>query len=142
LRYPEGIEKLREVQKTFAIARWRQRKRTVVQLLIRLTAPPGRLQQTIQALRSVMNPAHPERGGTGAHVSSDVGDGNVLYYAEDWPDVEGLNQHLQSLRFGRMLALMETAAEAPSLEFRFVSETRGLDYVAEVREAADRADDE
>jgi quinol monooxygenase YgiN len=113
----------------------------VIQLLIRLTAPPGRLQQTIQALRSVMSPAHPERGGAGAHISSDVGDGNVLYYAEDWPDVEGLNEHLRSLRFGRMLGLMETAAEAPSLEFRFVSETRGLEYVAEVREAADRPDD-
>ena len=113
----------------------------MVQLLIRLTAPPGRLQQTIQALRSVMSPAHPERGGAGAHICSDVGDGNVLYYAEDWPDVEGLNEHLRSLRFGRMLALIETAAEAPSLELRFVSETQGLDYVAEVREAVHRADD-
>jgi quinol monooxygenase YgiN len=114
----------------------------VVQLLVRMTAPPGRLQQTIQAMRSVMSPARPERGGAGARISSDVGDGNVLYYAEDWPDIGGLNEHLQSLRFGRMLALMETAAEAPSIEFRFVSETRGLEYVAEVREAADRADDE
>jgi quinol monooxygenase YgiN len=114
----------------------------VVQLLIRLMAPPGRLQQTIQALRSVMSPAHPGRGGAGAHISSDVGDGNVLYYAEDWSDVESLNEHLRSLQFGRTLALMETAAEAPSLEFRFVSDTRGLEYVAEVREAVHRADNE
>ncbi len=112
----------------------------MVQLLLRLKAPPGRLQQTIQALRSVMSAARPERDATAAHISSDVGDGNVLYYAEDWPDVEGLNEHLRSLRFGRMLALMETAAEVPTLEFRFVSETRGLDYVAKVRDTAYDAD--
>ena len=28
---------------------------------------------------------------------------------------------------------METAAEAPTLEIRFITEVRGLDYVAEVR---------
>jgi len=29
--------------------------------------------------------------------------------------------------------LMETATEPPLLEFRFISETRGLEYVAAVR---------
>lgn len=109
----------------------------MVELLLKLKAPPGRLQQTIQALRSVMSPARLERGVAEAHVSSDVADGNVLYYAETWPEVAGLDEHLRSPRFARMLALMETAAEAPTLEFRFVSEMRGLDYVAEVRGGPD-----
>jgi quinol monooxygenase YgiN len=87
-----------------------------------------------------MRPARLEPDVADAHISSDVGDGNVLYYAEDWPDVEGLNAHLRSLRFGRMLALMETAAEAPTLEFRFVSAIRGLDFIAEVRGEPDLAE--
>jgi quinol monooxygenase YgiN len=105
----------------------------VVQLLLRLTSRPGRLQQTVQALQAVMLPARLERGAAHTHISSDVGDGNVLCYVEEWPDVDKLNEQIRSPRFDRMLALMETAAEAPTLEFRFVSEVRGLDYVAEVR---------
>ena len=42
-------------------------------------------------------------------------------------------ERLATERFSRLLALMETAAEPPTLEFRFVNETRGLDYVADVR---------
>ena len=42
-------------------------------------------------------------------------------------------ERLATERFSRLLALMETAAEPPVLEFRFVERTRGLDYVAEVR---------
>jgi len=105
----------------------------VVQLLLTLTCPPDRLQQTIQALQSLMLPARLERRAAHAHLCSDVGDGNVLCYVEEWPDVDKLNEQIRSPRFDRMLALMETAAEAPTLEIRFITEVRGLDYVAEVR---------
>jgi quinol monooxygenase YgiN len=105
----------------------------VVQLQLKLTSPPGRVQQTIQALRSVMLPARLEQGMANVHLSSEVGDGNVLFYVEEWADVESLIKHIRLPRFAWMLALMETAAEAPTLEFRFVSQVRGLDYVAEVR---------
>ena len=37
--------------------------------------------------------------------------------------------------FTRLLELLESAPEAPSLQFDFVTETRGLDYVEEVRNA-------
>ena len=81
------------------------------------------------------------RDTTHTHLCVEVGDPDVICYVEEWPDVEGLDEYLRSARFGRMLALMETAVEAPTLEFRFVSKTRGLDYVAEVREPAQDAED-
>jgi quinol monooxygenase YgiN len=77
-----------------------------------------------------------ESGTAHTHLCAEVGNPDVFCYVEEWPDVEDLDEHLRSPRFGRMLALMETAAEAPTIEFRFVSRIRGLDYVVEVREPA------
>ncbi len=103
----------------------------MVQVLLRLTARPGRLQQTLQALQAVMLPVRLERGEACTHLCSPAK--NVVCYFEEWPDIEQVNEQVRSPRFRQILALMETAAEEPRLEFRFVSEVRGLDYVAEVR---------
>ena len=41
--------------------------------------------------------------------------------------------HVRSERFTQLLEVLEAAREAPCIQFDFVTETRGLDYVAEVR---------
>ncbi len=105
----------------------------MVQLLLRLHAPPGRSPQAVQALRSVMLPVRLDRGNVRAQLSADVENTDVLYYVEEWPAADDLVAEIRSPRFARLLALMETAAEAPTLEFRFVSEVRGLEYVEEAR---------
>ena len=105
----------------------------MIQLLLRLTAPPGRRSETIQALRAVMLPVRLKRGTEHTHLGTEIDDHDVLLYLEEWQTVEELNEQLRSPRFAQILALMETMAEAPRLEFRFVSAVRGLDYVAEAR---------
>ena len=39
-------------------------------------------------------------------------------------------------RYAQLLALMETASESPSLEFRTVSQTLGLEYLQTIRNGA------
>jgi len=48
---------------------------------------------------------------------------------------DDFERHLRSEPFARLLSVIETAASAPSIECRVVSETRGLDYLAAVRAA-------
>lgn len=55
---------------------------------------------------------------------------------EDWTDVEAFERHLRSDQFAQLLAVLELAAEPPTLECRLISESRGLDYVAAVRGVA------
>jgi len=103
--------------------------------MVRLTSVPGQACQLIQALRSVKRGV--DRGGSlHALVASDVDDANVVWFVEEWPSVETFEQHLRSEQFARVLSIIEVAAEAPLLECRLVSETRGLDYVAAVRGVA------
>jgi quinol monooxygenase YgiN len=114
----------------------------VIQLQLRLTAPAGRSQETIQALRSIMLPVQLERGEAHTRLYEEVGNSGHFCYVEEWPGVEDLVAQVRSPRFARMLALMETAAEAPALELRFVSEVRGLDYIGELRDAPRRGTDD
>ena len=41
---------------------------------------------------------------------------------------------VKSERFTSLLEVFESSREAPTVQFDFVRETRGLDYVAEVRD--------
>jgi quinol monooxygenase YgiN len=109
----------------------------VVQLTVRLTAKAGRAHQLVQALRTVMQHAVLNGACSGAHIAADVDETNAFWYVEDWQDVRELERQLRTERFSHLLALLETAPVQPLLEFRVVAETRGLEYVAAVREAAE-----
>jgi quinol monooxygenase YgiN len=105
----------------------------VVQLLVRLTAAPGRAPQLAEALRLMKRRAHGRPGCGDAYVAADIDDAGVLWYSEEWEDRDDLEEHMRTNAFARMLALLETAVQPPLMEFRVVSETRGLEYVAAVR---------
>jgi hypothetical protein len=54
-------------------------------------------------------------------------------YVEEWATEEAMRRRVRSDRFTLLLEVLESASEAPGVQFDFVTETRGLDYVAEVR---------
>jgi quinol monooxygenase YgiN len=108
----------------------------MVELLVRLTAAPGQSQKLIQALRSVMRSLEVEGACQAAHAASDADDANVVWYFEEWPGVEAFERHLRAHSFARLLSVVETAATTPFVECRFVSETRGLEYLAATRGTA------
>jgi hypothetical protein len=54
-------------------------------------------------------------------------------YVEEWDDPAELRPQLSCERFSRLLELVEMAAEAPEVEFRWISETYGMDYIATQR---------
>ncbi len=109
----------------------------MVQLTLRLTAASGRARELVQALCVLMRQARHNEGCSAAHIAADATAGDAFWYIEDWDDVETLEGELRSDRFSQLLALMETSAQPPLLEFRMISETRGLEYVTAVREAAE-----
>jgi quinol monooxygenase YgiN len=107
----------------------------VLQLSIRLTAAPNKAHELVQALHALMPRPGVGRGCTEAHIAADFERGNTFWYGEDWAEAAALEAHLRSDRFSQLLALLETAAEPPLVEFRVITDTRGLDYVAAVRNA-------
>jgi hypothetical protein len=67
----------------------------------------------------------------------DESDESTVRYLEEWATEEAMRLRVRSEPFTRLLELLELAREAPCVQFDFVKETRGLDYVAEVRNRDD-----
>lgn len=109
----------------------------MVQIYLNLTSRPGRTAEMVQALRSIASSAQMSSPVVRCAVYAEVGSANDVCYSEEWPGPEELRQRIRSVAFQRLLAIIETAAAPPVLEFRFADEIRGLDYVAEVRADAD-----
>jgi quinol monooxygenase YgiN len=109
----------------------------VYQLALRFKTRAGRANEMLQALRSVMLPAEFEAGSLGCQLYAEAGETDSLCYQEDWSTEADLEREIRSARFGRLLAVMETAAGLPRLEVHLVSETRGWDYIRVLRGEAD-----
>ena len=58
---------------------------------------------------------------------------STVHYLEEWSTEDDIRHRVESDRFTSVLALLESVREQPHVQFDFVSSTRGLDYVAEVR---------
>jgi quinol monooxygenase YgiN len=106
----------------------------VVQLTVRLVAAPDRVDDIVRTLlRVVMLPAQQLPGCHFAQVYQRINEPHRVDYVEEWDDLAGLRPQLRCERFSRLLEVVEMAAEAPEVEFRSISETNGIDYVATQR---------
>jgi quinol monooxygenase YgiN len=57
----------------------------------------------------------------------------TVHYGEGWVTEADARRRIQSDDFTSILSVMECASEPPRVQFDFVSLTRGLDFVEEVR---------
>jgi len=105
----------------------------MVQLILRLTASPGHAHELVQALHPHVRRAVHTIGCRAAHMAADIGTADVFWYCEEWDDASALEARVRASDFSELLALMETSAEPPLMEFRVINEAKGLDYVASLR---------
>lgn len=105
----------------------------MVQLTVRIAAVTGRARELVDALHSLMQRSQQTPGCSGVHIAADVDEADVFWYCEDWADQANLERRVKAEPFSQLLALMETSATPPSMEFRTVAESRGLEYVSTLR---------
>ena len=105
----------------------------MVRLTVTLIASQTGARPLLDAFRCLMGPTRLEPGCLRCLVWEEIEDDTTLHYAEEWATEADMRRRVQSDRFTSLLAVMEAAAEPPQVQFDFVTITRGLDYVAEVR---------
>ena len=70
----------------------------------------------------------------------EIEEDTTLHYAEEWATEADMRRRVQSDCFTSLLGVvLEAAAEPPRVQFDFVTNTRGLDYVEEVRHCGSEA---
>lgn len=86
-----------------------------------------------------MLPAEFKAGSMGCLLYAETGEADSLCYLEQWATREDVEREICSIRFGRLLAIIESAAGSPTLEINNISETFGWDYIHMLRKDLDSA---
>jgi len=103
----------------------------MVRLTIALKTPAQGEPALLEALRFLRAGTLLEHGCLRCCVWVEP-DSTVQYVAE-WATEADLHRHVRSDRFTSLLAVVESSSERPQIQFDFVTSTRGLEYVAEIR---------
>jgi len=110
----------------------------MVRLTVSLVASARSAPRLIHALRSLTPPLRLKPGHLGCSTWMDSD--HTVHYQEDWATESDMRQRVVSEAFTRLLAVIEASEGLPEVQFNFVTQTRGLDYVAEVRGVTGPAD--
>ena len=81
------------------------------------------------------SPTRVEPGCLACRVWTEDSEESTVRYVEEWATEDAMRLRVRSERFTQLLEVLESAPAPPSVQFDFITETRGLDYVAEVRES-------
>ena len=108
---------------------------TSVRMTIEWYVPLGQTRPVTMALHSVAADTRTTRGCVGCSVSTDIGKRGAVRYVEEWQTEDDLRRRVMSDTFAQLVNLVEDAAQPPRIEFALDRETRGLDFVEEVRRA-------
>jgi quinol monooxygenase YgiN len=104
----------------------------MVRLSITLNAASARdADSLVEGLQFLVPSTRLEPGCIGCSAWSDPD--STVRYLEDWATEADLRRRVLSDPFTTLLAVVEFAQHA-QVQFDFVTQTRGLDYVVEVRE--------
>jgi hypothetical protein len=107
----------------------------VVRLTVVLVASARSAPRLEEALRSLMIPTMLKDGclDCSAWVDPDW----IVHYQEDWATEPHIRDRVRSDDFTRLLGVIEASEGQPRVQFDFVTKTRGLDYVEEVRRSSE-----
>jgi len=100
---------------------------------LRMKSSPLHAGELVRAFRLLIRQARAETGFINCRLCLEANHADTICYEERWETQQDFEDQARSPRYVQILSLMESATEPPSLEFHFVSETRGLDYLASLR---------
>ena len=107
----------------------------MVRLSVALRAASARdANELLETLRFLMTTTRLEPGCLECAVWPERN--STVRYSEGWATELDARRRVRSAGFTSLLSVMECASEPPVVQFDFVTMTRGLDVVEEVRGAA------
>jgi quinol monooxygenase YgiN len=105
-------------------------------MTIEWLVPLGQARPITMALHSLAAETRMTRGCVGCSVATDIGNRGTVRYTEEWLTEQDLRDRVRSDTFAQLVALIEDSTQPPRIEFSLEHETRGFDYLEEVRATA------
>jgi quinol monooxygenase YgiN len=98
--------------------------------------PIGQTRPITLALHSLAAETRTVRGCIGCSLATDIGNRGTVRYSEEWLTEEDLRRRIRSDNFSQLATLMDDATQPPRIQFALAHETRGFDFLEEVRLSA------
>jgi len=111
----------------------RPESRHMVIAALSLTLEGRKRQQVVRSLRALSGPTLVEPGCISCRVLEEIGDPTHLQYIELWETTDQLLAHLRSKGYRQVLAAMEESATPPQIQFLWVSEAKGIEFLEAAR---------
>ena len=100
---------------------------------LRIAVPARRRDETRRALLFILGQTEVQPGCRGCRLYQDTERPNAFALVQEWASQADLDRHIRSHVYGKVLAIMETAAEPPELRFDTIAHTIGIEAVHAVR---------
>jgi quinol monooxygenase YgiN len=100
---------------------------------VKMNAAPGKRHSILEVLRFVQSQTRLKQGCTDCTVYEARDGRHTILYVEQWQSREGLNRHIRSDLYLRILAAMELSSEQPEISFYEVCETKGMEFIEALR---------
>ncbi|SHO53282.1 putative quinol monooxygenase [Desulfopila aestuarii] len=101
--------------------------------IIRVYPSPENEHATIDVLSSMKGPLSALTDCLDCFILSERAGDNAVCYMEIWKNSEGLNDHLRSALYARVLEAMELSQSPPIVEFFELKKIGGLEWIESIR---------
>jgi quinol monooxygenase YgiN len=104
----------------------------MLRFALRLEFEPSEVDEATQTLRSLIGPVRAEPGCSSTRLLTDMDGSGIVTWTEEWRGWEAFERHLEAKTFRRMVAVMELAVRAPTVEIDEVTERHGFELVEKI----------
>ena len=94
---------------------------------------PGRREEFLSIVRSTVGPARVMKGCIGCHLSTEVGEEDLITIQTQWESQADLDDYLRSQRFSEILVAMDLLKEPPEIRFDKILRSTDMEAVKKAR---------
>jgi quinol monooxygenase YgiN len=104
----------------------------MIQASLRIMAPEGKRKEFVDVLLGLKGPAEVLKGCRACRIFQDVDDESAITYLVQWDTQEGLEEHLCSERFRRLLPYIEMSLEPPAVDVSTIDRVGGIEFLVAI----------
>jgi quinol monooxygenase YgiN len=108
----------------------------MIRSTVRILPAPHRYADVLEILRLVHSRLQDQAGCTDCHIYEEDDPRSAIVLVERWSSEEGLDAHLRSDLYRRILAAIELSDEAPEIRFEHISASEGVERIEQSRSRA------
>jgi quinol monooxygenase YgiN len=105
----------------------------LVIFILRVKVSPSRKAAAVKTLKSIIGPTEVMPSCQSCGLWSGIEDQDELILLEQWSSQEGLEDHIRSDEFRKVLAVMDLASKEPEIAFVEGSSKEGMELVERLR---------